>query len=125
MVQIETVNDMGPSASLTANGKTAVFTTTDAYAIMFTYACKGLSHKMMALTNLGAANGLMYRIKGVVMVGSTRQLDVGSSPWVDCILGKGDTQPFVMENPWGQVTVEVKSAILGLPTTCEIEFSGN
>lgn len=125
MVQIEVANDMGVAAGPLASGKTAVVTTTDNYVTILTWLCQKYSHKLMALTNLGIANGLMYRIKGTVMPGSTRFLDVGSTPWVDCVLGKGDTQPFVMENAWGMVTVEVKSAVAGQPTTCELEWSGN
>jgi hypothetical protein len=108
-----------------SNGVTPLFTTTDAYQVLLSWVCARYGTKQLLLTNTGAINSLKYRVKGVVAVGSTRILDVGSPAWTDITLGPGDSQPLVLELSWGKVTIEVKSAVVGASTTCELEYNGS
>jgi hypothetical protein len=92
--------------------------TTDSYVAILAWNCLDYSKKTMILACTNGSNDLKYRIRGYAKSSSSYYDEI----WAETTLGHGNVQPFVIENIYHVITVEVKSATSGKASSFALDY---
>jgi hypothetical protein len=110
---LESTLGLSGSTSVTGN-------TTDSYVVILPFNCLTCLKKTLILACTHGSYDVKYRIRGYAKAGSIYYAEL----WAETILAHGDVQPFVIENFYSMITVEVKSATPGLVSSYVLDCCG-
>ncbi len=108
-------------ASLSASMSSSVTgNTTDSYVAVLAWNCLSYAKKTLILACTNGSNDLKYRIKGYAKSNSSYYYEIQA----ETTLPHGDVQPFVIENIYNVIVVEVRSATPGLASSFALDYCG-
>jgi C1A family cysteine protease len=108
-------------ASLSASISSSVTgNTTDYYVAVLVWNCLSYVKKTLILACTNSSNDLKYRIRGYAKSNSNYYDEIRA----ETTLSHGGVQPFVIENIYNVIVVEVKSKTLGQASSYTLDYCG-
>lgn len=95
-------------------------TTTNSYADALDWSCIGYQHKNIQLKNTDGANALKYKVLTYAYEGGNEYEEVAET-----VLAAGAVAQIILDYPYAQVKIQVKSSVGGSHATYEVDYIGD
>ena len=110
-----------PEPTLGISGSSSVTgITTDSYVVILPFNSLTCLKKTLVLACTHVSNDLKYRIRGYAKSGSKYYDEL----WAETTLVHGNVQPFIIDNFYNLITVEVISATSGIASSYVLDYCG-